>query len=592
VKRSHLVIGLFGTVMAAFGALACWCLYLQSFRHEHFAEKSLRQQRSRLFQNACRGPILDSRGRVLAASNGVRTIFAEPRLLTDPRDTASRLGQAIHVGGPDICRLILESKNPGFVQIKSGADLAECLAARKIRGVSFQVDWVRYYPMGPLCSHVVGYTRADGPGQGGIEFAFDKALSGFSHEDVFLTDVSRRPLRFSGEQTLSADNEEDLSGSGIILTLDTTIQEFAREELLAQYKAFEAESAIAVVADPKTGGILAMVSMPDFDPADARRTNEKILCNHAIIDQYEPGSVFKPVVVAIALDAGAITTEEKIDCENGVYKGKGFGVITEYSNHRYGEMTVKDILVESSNIGMAKIGQRLGAAKLYHGLRLFGFGRDTGVGLRGEADGLIRPLKDWSGYSITRVPFGQEISVTGMQLIKGFCILANQGRLVRPHLVRAVVDASGRPDIRELSLAMAGQVGYVVRPEVARWLVREAMVGVVEDAKGTGRPARLDKWQVFGKTGTAQLARSDGRGYEEGAYTASFVGGAPAEDPAILVLVSVRRPNVKLGKGYTGGAVAAPVVGRIIDKTLTYLESQGYVFPRHDSAKAKVAKAM
>jgi cell division protein FtsI/penicillin-binding protein 2 len=232
----------------------------------------------------------------------------------------------------------------------------------------------------------------------------------------------------------------------------------------------------------------------------------------------------------------------------------------------------------------------MGAALQYQGLRLFGFSKTTGLGLPGEAEGTLWPPKRWTGYSVTRVPYGQEISATAMQLVKAFCILANHGRLVRPHLVKALVDASGQPDIRSYSLALAGQVGYVVRPEVADWVVREAMVGVINDEKGTGKSAKLEKWQVFGKTGTAQVASADGRGYEEGAHIASFVGGAPVEDPAIIVFVSIRKPNEKLHKGYSGGIVAAPVAGRIIDRTLTYLESRGYVFPRHDSARLVKAR--
>jgi len=582
-------MGLFGLLMATFAVLAGRCLVLQSFRHAYYAEKSLQQQRSRLPQKGCRGPILDSRGNVLAASNAIRTVFLEPRVVVDQKDTADRLSQAIHMSGPEISKLITGARNPGFVRVKSGATLTECLAARRIRGVGVQNDWVRTYPMGALTVHTVGFMSADGIGLGGVELAFDKRLSGPTREDLFLVDVNRRPLRWIGDQTSPGSQDEDLSGGGLILTLDASIQQFTREALLAQVKAFEAESAIAVVAEPRTGAILAMVSLPDFDPDD-RSVDDNARCNHAIIDQYEPGSVIKPVIVAIALDAGAVNTRERIDCENGVYRGKGFGTITEYSNHHYGEMTVKGILVESSNIGMAKIGQRLGGAALHQGLRLFGFGKDTAVGLPGEAEGLLRPLKGWTGYSVTRIPFGQEISVTGMQLVKSFCILANHGRLVRPHLVKAVVDATGQPDIREFSLTMAGQVGYVVRPEVADWVVQEAMVGVINEEKGTGKPARLEKWQVFGKTGTAQVAKSDGRGYEEGAFIASFIGGAPAEDPAILVLVSVRRPNVKLGKGYTGGTVASPVVGQVIEKTMTYLESRGRVFPRHDPARLAKAK--
>jgi cell division protein FtsI/penicillin-binding protein 2 len=385
------------------------------------------------------------------------------------------------------------------------------------------------------------------------------------------------------------DREEDLSGSGVILTLDATIQEFARDELMVQFKDFQAESAIAVVADPKTGAILALVSLPDFHPAESGTADPNTLCNHAVIDQFEPGSVLKPVLAAIALDAGVINTAEKIDCENGVYRGKGFGTITEYNDHHYGLMTVREILAKSSNVGMAKIGQRMGAALQYSGLRLFGFSKTTGLGLPGEAEGTLWPPGRWTGYSVTRVPYGQEVSVTAIQLVKAFCILANHGRLVRPHLVKAVVDASGQPDIRAYSLALASQVGYVVRPEVADWVVKTAMVAVINDEEGTGKSAKLEKWQVFGKTGTAQVARADGRGYEEGAHIASFVGGAPVEDPTIVVFVSIRRPNERLHR-YSGGVVAAPVVGRILDRTLTYLESRGYVFTRHDSARLVKAR--
>ncbi len=587
--QRRVVLGLFGILMAAFAVLAGRCVVLQGLRHAYYAQKSLKQQQSRLPQKGCRGPVLDSRGHVLAASSATRTVFLEPRIIADRKDTADRLSQALHMSGPEISRLILEAKNPGFVRIKSGATLTESLAAQRIRGVGVQNDWVRAYPMGALTAHVVGFVSTDGVGLAGVELAHDKQLSGPSREDLFLVDLNRRPLRWIGSQGPAESQDEELSGGGVILTVDASIQQFAREELWAQFKAFQAESAIAVVANPRNGAILAMVSLPDFDPDD-RSVSDNARCNHAIIDQFEPGSVIKPVIAAIALDAGVINTHERIDCEDGSYRGKGFGTITEYSNHHYGQETVKGILVKSSNIGMAKIGQRLGGAKLHRGLGLFGFGKDTRVGLPGEARGLLRPPEAWTGYSVTRIPFGQEIGVTAMQLVKSFCILANHGRLVRPHVVRATVDAAGQPDIREFSLTMAGQVGYVVRPEVADWVIQEAMVGVVQDEDGTGKPARLEKWKVFGKTGTAQLAKPDGRGYEEGAYIGSFVGGAPAEDPAVVVLVSVRRPNVKLGKGYTGGAVAAPVVGRIIDKTMTYLEAQGQAFPRNDPARLAQAR--
>jgi cell division protein FtsI/penicillin-binding protein 2 len=199
---------------------------------------------------------------------------------------------------------------------------------------------------------------------------------------------------------------------------------------------------------------------------------------------------------------------------------------------------------------------------------LFGFGVKTGVELPGEVDGLLRTPDKWTGYSVTRIPFGQEICVTGMQLIRAFCILANGGRLVQPFLVRAIVDNEG--NITELKRPPS-PVGYIIKNEVAKWIVTNAMTGVVNEVGGTGKRAQLEKWEVFGKTGTANIAKSDGRGYSDRDYMASFIAGAPADDPAIVVLVSVRKPNRSLGKGYTGGVVAAPVAKRIIEKTLNYL---------------------
>jgi cell division protein FtsI/penicillin-binding protein 2 len=223
---------------------------------------------------------------------------------------------------------------------------------------------------------------------------------------------------------------------------------------------------------------------------------------------------------------------------------------------------------------MAKVGQRLGKDKLYRGLRLFGFGKKVGIDMPGEANGLLWDTSHWTGYSVTRIPFGQEITVTAIQLVRAFCILANSGRIVRPFLVKAIVDNDG--EITELKRPLP-PVGYVVKPEVAEWIVRDALVGVVNE--GTGKRAKLDRWQVFGKSGTANIAKSDERGYSDSDYVASFIAGAPAEDPAIVVLVSIRKPNKKLGKNYTGGVVASPVAGKIIEKTLNYLE---YRYARAD----------
>jgi cell division protein FtsI/penicillin-binding protein 2 len=417
--------------------------------------------------------------------------------------------------------------------------------------------------MGSLAAHIVGFTSDDNRGLDGIELQFDKQLSGLAGHSIFLADAwpSRRPIRLKQQSSPLRD------GVGIILTLDAAIQQFARAELLKQYESYQAESAVAIVAEPATGAILAMVSLPDFVPANSRSSDPDNFRNRAVTDSFEPGSLLKPIAAAIAIDAGVVSRSEKIFCEYGNYHGRGFGRIGEYGSHKFGKLKVREILVHSSNIGMAKIGQKLGKEKLYKGLKLFGFGRKTGIDLPGEVNGMLWPVQKWTGYSVTRIPFGQEISVTAIQLVRAFCVLANGGRSVRPFLVRAMVNNNG--EIIKMKQSPPA-VGFVVRPEVARWIVTDALAGVVNE--GTGKKARLGKWQVFGKTGTANIASSDRKGYSERDYIASFIAGAPAEEPAAIVLVSIRKPNVKLGKGYTGGTVAAPAAARILEKTLNYLE--------------------
>jgi cell division protein FtsI (penicillin-binding protein 3) len=561
VSNARINIGLFVILILIFLALVGRCFYLQFVRDEYYSAVCSKQQQAVATLKPQRGVILDCRGRVLAASKELQTVFAEPRVLEDAKDTSNELSPILDMGAHIICKLITDSANPGFAKIKVGVDPNQAGAARKVRGVGVESDWERHYPGGCLASGVIGFTSADNRGLTGIEMEYDRDLAGSAGRNVFIADAFRRPIR------LKQHEADIVDGVGIILTLDSTIQQFARAELLEQYQNYRAESAIAIVAEPKTGAILAMVSLPDFDPAQFNTADPDTLRNRAITDQFEPGSLIKPIVMAIAIDDKAVSLTDKIFCENGNYCGKGFGCIGEY-REGFGELAVREVLVKSSNIGMAKIGQRMGKDKLYNGLKLFGFGKETGIDLPGEAPGLLWPPQKWTGYSVTRIPFGQEITVTAIQLVKAFCMLANGGRPVRPHLVRAIVDNEG--NVVKMTQAPP-PVGYCIDPQVARWIVTEAMTGVVNE--GTGKKAKLKKWQVFGKTGTANIAKSGERGYAEHEYVASFLAGAPAENPAVVVLVSIRKPDVSLGKGYTGGAIAAPVAGKILEKTLTYLEN-------------------
>jgi len=547
-------------VITVFLALGWRCFYLQHFKGDFYIDRCAKQQRSRSPRKPRRGTIIDSQGRVIAASIRDQVVKAEPRIIKNPEAVATELADIVEMDPQLIYTLITESRNPGYAKIRGGVNADQCQRARKIHGVGIDSDWKRYHPMGRLMGHIVGFTSSDSNGLEGLELQFNKDLAGSEAQNIFLADVARRPILLKERGGVLRD------GVGMILTLDATIQQYARDELIKQYEKYEAESAVAIVVEPKTGAVLAMVSLPDFDPCARQGTDPNNYRSRAITDSFEPGSVLKPIVVAIGLDTGAVRKDEKIFCENGNYRGKGFGRIGEY-RRGFGDLTPLEILKNSSNIGMAKIGQRLGKKKLRSGLDLFGFGKKTGIELPGEVKGRLRPLHVWDGYSETRVPFGQEIRMTALQLVRSFCILANGGRLIRPYLVKAIVEHDG--SITNLKRDPP-TVGYIVKPEVARWVIGDAMTAVVNE--GTGKRAKLDKWQVFGKTGTANVWDPEIKQYSETDYIASFISGAPAEDPQIVVLVSIFKPNKKLGKGYTGGVVASPVAAKIIEKTLTYLE--------------------
>ncbi|OHB75515.1 MAG: hypothetical protein A2Z25_07350 [Planctomycetes bacterium RBG_16_55_9] len=583
LKNARIIIIFSLLLIGSFLALGGRCFYLQFCKGGHYIDAASKQQRAFASRLPQRGAILDCRGRVLAASNKIQIIRADPFIIDDPKEVSSELAPILDMGAHEICKLIMDRKGKRYVRIKDNADPCECdLAGRVHLGIVVESDWRRHYPTGSLVANIIGFTDPYGLGLEGIELKYDAQLAGSPARNVFFADVRRRPICPKEQDGVLAN------GVGIILTIDATIQQFARDELLKQYQEYQAESAVAIVAEPKTGAILAMVSLPDFDPSN-RNCDPNNFRSRALTDWYEPGSILKPFAVAAALDAGAIKKNDIIFCENGSYSGKGFGRIGEY-RRGFGNLTIAEILIESSNIGMAKIGQKLGKEKLYEGLRLFGFGSKTGIELPGEVNGLLRDPAAWDGYSITRIPFGQEICVTGIQLIRAFCILANGGRLVRPFIVRAIVDHNGQISegtrdektmddgrvasghssvVSRPSSLVTPPVGYIIKPEIAEWLVKEALVRVINE--GTGKRAKLDKWQVFGKTGTANIALSDARGFSDQDYVASFMAGAPVEDPTVVVLVSIRRPNLALGKGYSGGVVAAPVGAKIIERTLTYL---------------------
>ncbi|UCC98127.1 MAG: hypothetical protein JSW66_20050, partial [Phycisphaerales bacterium] len=319
MRNLRLTVFLSLLLIGSFLGLTGRCLYLQYYRGDYYAELSLGQQRAYTSRQPQRGAILDCRGRVLAASNRIQIIKAEPRIIDEPKEVSSELAPIIDMGAHEICRLIVDRKDSGHVRIKVGADPCECTLAKRVhRGIAVESDWQRHYPTGRLAANIIGFTDPYNRGLEGIELKYDRQLRGSAARNIFLADVRRRPIRLKEQDGVLTN------GVGLVLTIDSTVQQIVREELLRQYLSYEAEAAVAVVAEPQTGAIISMVSLPDFDPLN-RATDPNTFRSRALTDWYEPGSIIKPIAVAIALEAKAISKDETIFCENGSYSGRGFG---------------------------------------------------------------------------------------------------------------------------------------------------------------------------------------------------------------------------------------------------------------------------
>ncbi|MFC1783422.1 peptidoglycan D,D-transpeptidase FtsI family protein, partial [Planctomycetota bacterium] len=440
----------------------------------------------------------------------------------------------------------------------------------KIRGVVLEREYQRQYPMGQLAAHVIGYTTIDGEGLEGVEAGYDEYLRGQAGQWRLSSDALRRPIGSQEEHQPAKD------GHIVVLSIDTMIQSYVEEQLALTVEKFGAQGATGIVMDPVTGEILAMANCPTFEPATARQSPAQLKRNRALTDKYEPGSTFKPFTLAAGLEGGYVTVGETIFCHNGHYEGGRFGKIGEYGTHGWGNLTAAEIIVYSSNIGAAKIAQKIGKKNFFPMIEKFGFGRRTGIDLAGEVSGTLRPLSQWDRgqYDLTRAAFGQgPIVVTPIQLMRTFCCLANGGYLVQPRIVKGILSPEGEiiHDFGAEAASAKLRSQRVISEKVSRQMVTEVLTAVVDRESGSAHNAYVEGYQVFGKTGTANMIKEDGSGYAEGKYLSSFMGGAPADNPRICVLVMVREPDQSLGLGYVGGLVAGPAVGEIIRQTLGYM---------------------
>jgi len=557
-RRQRVVAGiLMGLVLASLAALGGRIYYIQRTMGNELLAWARNRQIMTIPLPARRGSILDRRGRVLAGTVMRPSVAVDPAVLADPQDTARRLAPILGLDPRELAHTLAARRNRRFLWIKRRIDRVAADAVRSlgIYGVLIVEEPQRIYPMRTLAAHVVGFTDIDGRGLEGIEKRFDAELAGRPGHRRVMRDAAGRAVWEVPDAYLPPQDGHD-----VVLTIDAVIQEIAERHLRTAVQERRAECGVVVVMEPRTGEVLAMASYPTFDPnrradypASARR-------NRVLTDPVEPGSTFKPFVAAAALEEGVTHLGDPIFCHNGLYVT---GSRRLHDHHPYGTLTFEQVVIKSSNIGMAILGERLGNRRMWEHIRRFGFGEPTGIELPGESAGLVLPLSKWTRYSTTSVPMGQELAITPIQLVTAFSALVNDGVLLRPRVVRAITDHDGRI-IRDRSAPIV--VRRAISARVAAIMAKNVLVRVVNE--GTGRRARLERYQVLGKTGTAQVPRRGRRGYEPDAYLSSFVGAVPARDPRIAVLVMIRKPK----GAYYGGTVAAPVVREIMAETLAYLK--------------------
>ncbi len=512
------------------------------------------QQRQRVIKLAPqRGSIYDRWGDPLAVSLAAESLYADPVMVKNPRDAAAELSKLLKKPRKELTRLLSCRKRFVWLARKLDPEVAKKVRALRISGLQFVTERKRYYPQATTASHVIGFTGLDPRGLEGIELEYDQQLQGEPGRLVSLRDARGRGLA-SADQMVQGG----VAGDNLYLTLDRSLQYFAEKELARKVKETGAVGGTAVMMEPSSGRILALASQPDYNPNLAGRYPAYKRRDRAVTDMYEPGSTFKPFLLAAVLEEGLVKPNQKIYCENGRF-AVGGKVIRDHK--RFKTLSLKEVLKFSSNIGFAKLGKALGREKFYSYIRDFGFGEPTGIDLPGEVGGMLRPPSRWFEIDLAAISFGQGLSVTPIQIATAMSAIANGGLLMEPYLVEKITDADGKTIMHRLP-----EVRRRVISEKTAKIVRDMMISVTEPG-GTGTRAALLGYRVAGKTGTAQKVDTVTGGYSPDKRVSSFIGFVPADNPALVLSITVDEPK---GKTY-GGLVAAPVFARVASQALSHL---------------------
>src|SRR6266404_2475917 len=559
--RSRCALVCIGFV-ALFSAFSFRLVYLQLIKHDEYAGLAAEKHVYKQPIYAERGLITDATGEVLAHNVPMETVVADTSHLNKEKvaEAVALLSRELNLEADELAEKLGSDRH--YVVLKrqvpqSAADgLRTKLRLQNLRGIYFEHDSTRIYPNGSMLCHVIGFTDFDHKGIQGIEASMDEYLRGQDgYRFIEHNRAGQEIVLYRGQERAPRD------GYQVHLTVDLNLQNIVENEIDAAVREYNPQKATIILMRPQTGEILAMANRPNFDLNQRSEAKPEQMKNRAIIDMMEPGSTFKIVTAAAALNEHKVRPDTTIFCENGIWN---FGGRPLHDHKAYADLSVQDILVKSSNIGAAKLAISIGEQKFYEYIRRFGLGDRSGIELPGEIPGVIRPPQSWSKISITRIPMGHEVGVTPLQMTLAMATIANGGKLITPRIVKSITTQDGKT-ITTFSPTVLRQV---ISPETAAQ-VGNALRGVVSD-RGTAAAAAVPGFTISGKTGTAQKVDPRG-GYEHGKYVVSFSGYLPSEHPEFVGLVVLDDAHTTKPELNYGGLVAGPIFSRIAEKAARYL---------------------
>jgi cell division protein FtsI (penicillin-binding protein 3) len=540
-------------LLGGFGVVLFRLVTLQVLQAAELTAKADRQHQKTVSLEGARGTIVDRHGKVLAMNLEVPSVFGVPTDVDSPAKTARMLSPVLHIRANELEQKLRQDRRFVWLARKLEPEQGRWFEHAHIEGIGVVMEGRRFYPKGPLLSHLLGFAGMDGQGLEGIERRYEADLQGEKRVTVLQRDAKGRTVFSKGQRAEQAP----ASGNRLVLTIDEVIQYIVEKELDNAVVRAQAKSGTMIVLDPYSGALLALAGSPRFDPNVISNLGPDRWRNRALTDAYEPGSTMKAILAAAAIEEQVMKPDTLVFGEQG---RMAIASTVIHDHEKLGWMTFAQVIQKSSNIGAAKAGMALGDQRLYQYLQAFGFGARTDIDLPGEATGLLKHPRAWGRRTVASVSMGQEVGVTPMQMVSAIAAIANGGQLMKPYVVSEIRDAQD-----EVKRQVLPQVRRrVISPETARAVTR-ILEGVVTD--GTGGKAAISGFRVAGKTGTAQKIDPRTGAYSDSRFVSSFVGYVPADNPRLAMIVVIDEPQ---GEAW-GGAVAAPVFNRVGEQALSYL---------------------